>query len=156
MPLRTTTTVARHRTVAAVGLAAALALSPATAATADAHASDAGRPAGLHATRTMSCSAGAFTGSAEIATSGGHGQFFTVSVLRYKIEKHAGQSGGDKANINIFVGGDASKSPDRMIQDGRWHALNQWAGADVSVGQVQFIFDKSGSDPRCTITVPAD
>ncbi|WP_066514309.1 hypothetical protein [Curtobacterium ammoniigenes] len=102
--------------------------------------------------RTVSCSAGNFTGTAELRVSSpaSDGSTTTGSVLRYRIQKHNGQQGGNKANINLFVGGNSAKSPDRMIQDGNWHTLDLWTAGNSSRGEIQFIFDKSGSDPRCS------
>lgn len=105
---------------------------------------------------SASCSSGNFTGEYK-----GHyfdyGSSKSVYVKQYKITKRNGQSGGNKANVNTTIanymgsGSKTFKSPDSMKQDGNWHDLNvsyhaPWASTQVLV---EFIFDKSGSDPRC-------
>ncbi|MFS2199815.1 hypothetical protein ACCD00_14955 [Pseudomonas sp. Pseusp3] len=106
----------------------------------------------------VSCSTGNFTGEAK-----GHyfnyGSSKSVYLKEYRITKHNGQSGGNKANVNLVVanfnggGSKEVKSPDRMKQDGQWNAQDlsvmhaPWSSAQI---RVEFIFDKSGSDPRCT------
>jgi hypothetical protein len=99
-------------------------------------------------TRVVSCSAGNFTGYAEVATTASNGTI-SATLKQYRIQKHAGQSGGNKANVNLTVGQFTVKSADRMMQDGAWHWLGLNASAHDYVGGVQFIFDKSGADPRC-------
>lgn len=101
--------------------------------------------------KTVSCSAGNFTGTAElrVTSPSSDGSVTDARVLRYKIQKHNGQQGGNKANINLFIGGNSAKSPDRMIQDGNWHGSELGTAGYGDWGRIQFIFDKSGSDPRC-------
>jgi hypothetical protein len=93
----------------------------------------------------------------------------TVTVDRYRIHKN-GVDGGDKANVdvkqawNFAEGGavtysDFSHSPNAMIQDGGYHALNLThtavAAPDRRQGAiVRFTFDKSGrKDPHCETDV---
>ncbi|MGK9148432.1 hypothetical protein KXS11_12470 [Plantibacter flavus] len=109
-------------------------------------------------TRTISCSTGNFNGQAKVVLDS-RPEGVWVTVKEYKITRQNGQSGGNKANVNVAVRSGAYetgwfKSADSMIQDGRWHSGGPTAGLSnyngVEVGYVQFIFDKSGSDPRCT------
>ena len=110
---------------------------------------------------TLTCKAGNFTGVIE-GTAGRHFQTGKwVHTKRYKITRINGQSGGNKANVNLSAGkapnfdrGNMVYSPDRMIQDGKWHDLNL-VRQNLAVGNArveafyEFIFDKSGPDPRC-------
>jgi len=103
-----------------------------------------------------SCSAGNFTGE-YMGYYYDYGSLKSVYLTHYKITKRNNQSGGNKANVNStfanFAGSGSKvfKSPDSMKQDGNWHKLDvhynaPWAATQV---RVEFIFDKSGSDPRC-------
>ena len=73
-------------------------------------------------------------------------------LSEYRITKYNGQSGGNKANINVSTVGYSKNSPDSMIQDGTWRHLGYIGNVRNYNGalNVQFVFDKSGSDPRCT------
>ena len=80
---------------------------------------------------------------------------FNFKTVQYRITLLNGQSGGNKANINLHLWNEPSEwkhnSPDAMWQDGQWH---NYPNADVSLRAwgwitvyVTFIFDKSGDDP---------
>lgn len=88
---------------------------------------------------------------------------FHFQTVEYKITRLNGQSGGNKANINILLWNDVGgytqwghNSPDAMWQDGLTHnypnaqvSLREWGWTTV---WVEFIFDKSGGDPRKSTT----
>lgn len=110
---------------------------------------------------SLTCKSGNFTGVVE-GTAGRHAQAGKwVQTKRYKITRINGQKGGNKANVNLSAGkapnfsrDNVVYSPDRMIQDGQWHDLNLTrhnlaAGSSRVEAAYEFIFDKSGSDPRC-------
>lgn len=117
----------------------------------------------------VTCSAGNFKGEANISWAS-DGSRTRVEIQSYRITRLNGQAGGDKANINISAESywenwlmwdyrwDTHYSPDRMIQDGRWHTYGAGlvANSHPMLGplrtptNIEFIFDKSGSDPRCT------
>lgn len=113
---------------------------------------------------TLSCKSGNFTGVVE-GVVGNHFQVGKyVHTTRYKITRSNGQGGGNKANINLSAGkaphyvgdGGVAKSPDSMKQDGNWHNLNL-VRSNMGLGSstkgeayYEFVFDKSGSDPRCS------
>ena len=80
---------------------------------------------------------------------------FNFETVQYRITRLNGQSGGNKANINLYLYNEPSQwrhnSPDSMWQDGQWHnypnaraSLRDWGWITVVV---RFIFDKSGDDP---------
>lgn len=91
---------------------------------------------------------------------GNGGSYFQVE--KYKIQRFNGQSGGSKANLNIYMGHNSDfhftgHSPDALKQDGQWHNLNlrvNYPGRASAV-KFKFIFDKSGSDPSCESVRPA-
>ncbi|MFJ4225704.1 hypothetical protein [Microbacterium sp. NPDC089695] len=136
-------------TAVVAGLGASMLATPAIA-------SD--RMAPTYTSQLISCSSGNFRGEAVV-------KFYShelVQVSDYRIIKLNGQSGGSKANVNTTIWGESlsgyyssfsKDSPDAMKQDGVWRPLghsafrklNSWLDVEV-----QFIFDKSGSDPRCT------
>ncbi len=110
---------------------------------------------------SVSCKSGNFVGVVE-GVVGRH--YYTgkyVHTKRYKITRLNGQSGGNKANINLTSGqapaatrSNTVNSPDSMIQDGKWHDLrltrsNMGVGNSRAEVYYQFIFDKSGTDPKC-------
>lgn len=105
---------------------------------------------------TVSCGAGNFIGYAE-GVLGATRYSEYVRIDRYRIVKLNGQQGGNKANVNLTsIGKDGSKgeekSADRMNQDGQWHNLKTGTShiyPGLQSAHVEFIFDKSGSDPRC-------
>lgn len=110
---------------------------------------------------SLTCKTGNFIGVVE-GTAGRHFQTGKwVQTNRYKITRINGQSGGNKANVNLSAGkapnfdrGNMVYSPDRMIQDGKWHDLklmrqNLAAGNSKVEASYEFIFDKSGYDPSC-------
>jgi hypothetical protein len=85
----------------------------------------------------------------------------SVYIDQYKITRKNGQSGGNKANVNMTYANTAGsgskeiKSPDSMKQDGQWHNYvvsyhAPWAATQVRVG---FVFDKSGNDPKCESSI---
>jgi hypothetical protein len=80
---------------------------------------------------------------------------FNFESVQYRITRLNGQSGGNKANVNLYLCNEPSdwwhNSPDSMWQDGQWHnypnaraSLRDWGWITVVV---RFIFDKSGDDP---------
>jgi len=94
----------------------------------------------------VTCEAGNFRGTV-VGEITGYRPSRHIGVLGYRIEKLNGQQGGNKANVNLHANSD-KKSGDDLIQDGGWHDIRlvEFAGpADVEI-----IFDKSGSDPRCS------
>lgn len=110
---------------------------------------------------TLTCRVGNFIGVVE-GTAGDHFQIGKwVQTKRYKITRINGQSGGNKANVNLNAGkapsfrrGNMANSPDRMIQDGNWHDLSLsrmlFAERNAKVEtSYEFVFDRSGRDPRC-------
>ena len=87
----------------------------------------------------------------------------SIYAMDYKITKLNGQSGGNKANLNMghskvpMLGWENQiKSNDDLKQDGQWHQLSKilakyFNGRDnIEVG-FEFIFDKSGADPSCNV-----
>ncbi|WP_434561547.1 hypothetical protein [Pseudomonas sp. Z4-20] len=82
------------------------------------------------------------------------GGYFDFKTLQYRITRFNGQSGGNKANINLHLWNEPSdwrsNSPDAMWQDGKWHNyereanLREWGWITV---WAEFIFDKGGGDP---------
>jgi len=127
---------------------------------------------------TGSCTTGNFKGEVETTTQftpGGNGGEWKTTVNRYRITRLNGQSGGNKANVDLSFGVNrvgfgnlvnrAANSPDAMIQDGQWHTLNTsgtiqdvpllhnrsgniYDPLEASIA-VKFTFDKSGADPSC-------
>lgn len=88
------------------------------------------------------------------------GQRFNFQTSQYQITRLNGQDGGNKANLNLSVTGAEywrSESPDAMWQDGDWHSYNRGGSLRPYSGSVwieaEFIFDKSGSDPRGSTTL---
>ncbi|WP_415773513.1 hypothetical protein [Pseudomonas sp. LB3P38] len=78
---------------------------------------------------------------------------FNLHTSQYRITKFNGQSGGNKANLNLFLmSGElwGNASPDAMWQDGDWHSYVR-GGSVLALPTVyviaEFIFDKSGNDP---------
>lgn len=76
-----------------------------------------------------------------------------------------GRRAENKANINVKWSGVEAKSPDNISQDGKSHSLNMKVGRGSKPywhyelnhalsPEVEVIFDKSGSDPKCKVTVP--
>lgn len=110
---------------------------------------------------TVSCENGNFKGEAQVTYSRGDISLF-AGIYQYRITRSNGQSGGNKANINIEAVGrygnmdtsEKARSPDSMRQDGNWHSLDISAVATSQPGtmayfEVEFVFDRSGSDPSC-------
>lgn len=112
-------------------------------------------------THTLSCKSGKFKGELK------YNRFedsreVVYHLDSYKITRSNGQKGGNKANINTAAGWvqgnklktKTNKSPDSMKQDGKWnHRYAQLATTKPGTRRefkVEFIFDKSGPDPRCT------
>ena len=122
----------------------------------------------LEGSRTdyFSCSVGRFRGELEarvVFASAGNTAYFDVSTVRYRIVRSSGQSGGNKANVNVHLdtlnkqgvvrASDPYRSPDAMRQDGSWHLLdvNRIVRTDYQ-GAVtfEFVFDRSvAGDTRC-------
>ncbi|MGB3125893.1 MAG: hypothetical protein WBB95_18945 [Pseudomonas sp.] len=100
----------------------------------------------------LSCTSGNFSGDLRGYVSyNNHDSSKYVLVEEYRIARTGDQDGGNKANVNLKEPF-AKKSSDSMKQDGQWHRLN-WAGWVSAYNvplEVEFIFDKSGADPRCT------
>lgn len=110
-----------------------------------------------------SCSVGKFKGEVEYKKTV-HQNYTALSITKYKISRLKGQSGGNKANVNLFgywrtngrLNSDVSRSPDKMKQDSKWHNQKLTVATMNHSHQqyeIQFIFDKSGPDPRCSATV---
>lgn len=110
------------------------------------------------------CSSGNFTGTVTGQSVAWGENAWTVGTLQYRIVKRNGQQGGNKANINFRLGAAPSmsqatgwsRSPDKMVQNGSWyqlHLLNE-GNYQQAMAEIEFVFDKSGSDPRCTVRVP--
>lgn len=118
------------------------------------------------------CSNGNFRGEAEISTryttdyyQGSHAE---AVVTKYKITKSNGQQGGNHANVNLrlrsYSPGNTTGvwgySSDNLLQNSTWQKLGVWEDVDAFKGQpvetsVEFVFDKTGSDPKCTAKVYA-
>lgn len=109
------------------------------------------------------CSIGKFKGEVEYKKIV-HKAYTAFSITKYKISRLKGQSGGNKANINLFgywrtngkINSDVSRSPDRMKQNSKWHEQKLTVATMNHSHQsyeIQFIFDKFGPDPRCSTTV---
>lgn len=117
---------------------------------------------GQEKTFSLTCKSGNFVGVAE-GKVGNHFQAGRwVHLTSYKITRLNGQKGGNKANVNLY----ASPAPnfirnehrapsrDSMIQDGKWHSVALTRSNFVVASKkgelvVEFVFDKSGTDPRC-------
>lgn len=116
---------------------------------------------------TVSCSAGGMTGEARL-TLASDGTRWTTTVDSYRITAN----GRSKGNINAYVYGknfvgqttldQREPSRDAMVQNGQWQNLGlelsrssvPWTSmAQASGTGVEFVFDKSGSDPRCSAGV---
>lgn len=83
-------------------------------------------------------------------------------VERYKITRIDGQGGGNRANLNIYMGNRpnfdfTAQSPDNLKQDSQWHNLNLRVNYPSSANAIKFkfIFDTSGTDPSCEVVRPA-
>ena len=86
----------------------------------------------------------------------------TVSahIQKYKIFKFKNQSGGNKANLNMGMSHSSTStamtvySADNLKQDDYWREVSLsksmiWVpGYPMSFG-IEFVFDKSGIDPKC-------
>lgn len=101
------------------------------------------------------CSNGNFEGEAVV----NYANIGYLSGKSYKIEKSNNQQGGNKANINLKVL-DANtghqylelKSPDNRLQNNTWQSLDLEGPVPKDrplVLVAQFIFDKTGADPKC-------
>jgi len=82
-------------------------------------------------------------------------------TTKYRITRSNGQSGGNKANINILIDNSAGQwssfSPDSMWQDGQWYVYER--NTDMRIWDkwatvyILFIFDKPGApDPDVTVS----
>lgn len=120
-------------------------------------------------TAITSCSNGKFFGEAEYSVyrdsaTGGFG----VTVSKYRITRSSGQSGGNKANVKLdgyyYINSTKNDvkhhSSDSMKQDGQWHALALNIGgtprpsSGAKGASLEFVFDKSGTDPKCKVNIP--
>lgn len=105
-----------------------------------------------------SCSNGKFIGYVQGALGFKGDRMQYVRLHKYRIVDNHNTNSRNKANINLKTtrmsdgGIDTAKSPDSMKQDGQWHALNlgTWPGTFAS-SEIEFIFDKKGSDPKCKV-----
>lgn len=106
---------------------------------------------------TLRCTKGNFTGELEVSWGG---RPFVMRAHRYRITKRNGQQGGNKANINMFTrtnqhsgNWEVARSPDKMVQNGQWYNLDlqvtDYRAASYYFSEVEFVFDKSGTDPKC-------
>ena len=130
-----------HRTalgLVVASLATAAAASPAHAAT---------------TSRTASCSAGGFTGYMRVTFDAPSFSSTTVRRIEYRINKGS-NTGGNKADVAWSDGGVAPTlwaTTSSAVQDNRWHTLRE---ADYGRGSggvgTSMIFDKRGTDPRCS------
>ncbi|WP_321837382.1 hypothetical protein [Pseudomonas kulmbachensis] len=118
---------------------------------------------GQEKTFSLTCKSGNFVGVAQ----GKVGNHFQTGkwahVTSYKITRLNGQSGGNKANVNLYAspapnfGRSEHRDPskDSMIQDGKLHNVllkrSNMGLVSSKKGElyVEFVFDKSGPDPRC-------
>jgi hypothetical protein len=111
-------------------------------------------------TSTVSCSNGNFLGEARVhlSVNGLSGAY----VTDYKITKNNNQKGGNKANIKFYVLSESGpitatkSSPDNLKQDGQWHSFSLREMGVVSANPnpymlVEFVFDKPGKDPKCSV-----
>lgn len=118
--------------------------------------------------RTVKCEVANFRGEAEVSWEI-RGDHLSTSVDSYRITRLNGQSGGNKANLNHRITGKDysgwafedswASSSDSMQQDGLWHTLGQTRNRDVSddptlFAQVEFVFDRTGPDPKCRVSAP--
>lgn len=114
-------------------------------------------------TRTWesSCTAGNFTGLAGGTTWVDAAQNTVIQTSWYKITRSNNQSGGNKANlktrfVNLTsgIGYAGAFSGDNLIQDGVRHDISL-ANFSLHTPGIkiisEFIFDKSGGDPRCNL-----
>ena len=105
-----------------------------------------------------SCSTGKFVGYVQGVIAGSGSTIHYVRVDRYRIVKTDGHTDRSKANVNIKTVSRnetrVTKSADAMKQDRQWHDLKM---ANYNPGlrsaEIEMIFDKSGSDPRCFISI---
>lgn len=116
-----------------------------------------GRELGDKFTSTLTVTSGNFRGELTFQYWWSATHFY-FKTSQYRITRSNGQSGGNKANVNIVIDNSAgqwrNKSPDALWQDGEWHSYvretdlrvwDKWATVYVT-----FIFDKGGDDPRGT------
>ncbi|WP_141232424.1 hypothetical protein [Pseudomonas fragi] len=111
---------------------------------------------------TLSCSVSGFTGTAYV-TAVKNGNLLTFATKGYKISSPASSKSRSKANLNIRAWGSTSNttsawanSQDNLKQDNTYRSLSLSKSiieTRLASGEVQFIFDRSGSDPRCTTKV---
>lgn len=103
----------------------------------------------------LSCENGNFEGEVILT----YASIGYLTANTYKIKKSNGQQGGNKANINIKILDLTSgykhaefKSPDRMLQNNTWQSLDMQGPVlrdRPLVVVAEFIFDKTGGDPKC-------
>lgn len=112
----------------------------------------------------LSCTKGNFTGEVEVSWGRQYhpilGPIFVMQTHRYRITKRNGQQGGNKANLNIGTRTNqhsgswaGARSPDNLVQNGQWYPLNirnqDTRVANYYFSEVEFVFDKTGKDPKC-------
>ena len=111
--------------------------------------------------RHIFCHIGKFTGELKFKIGKSrHSTFRYIQTTQYRIKRHNGQGGGNKANINLktYYSRDeyeSKDSPDSMKQEGNWlpYVTGLWA-VDPKRYQdsrivAKFIFDRSGRDQAC-------
>lgn len=111
---------------------------------------------------TASCSTSGFTGTAYLngyKTPGGR----SFLVHDYKINAPGDSQSRSSANMNVQSYNNAThhssawnKSGDDLKQDGVTRPISLGAGTagdHLNTAIIEFIFDKSGNDPRCTAKV---
>lgn len=107
---------------------------------------------------TVGCSNGSFNGTASLHVTRGYGKIL-VNVTDYKISAPSSSKSRSKANVNVQVWGATgnrwtswAKSDDNLKQDGLSHSLylkQEVNETRLGSAQVEFVFDKSGKDPKC-------
>lgn len=73
-----------------------------------------------------------------------------IQTVRYGITRK-NVEGGNKANVIVYFNGTKYWEIDKARQDGQWHEWINWTEMPYSGSlkvEVEFIFDKSGNDPR--------
>ena len=119
--------------------------------------------------KIYTCKKGNFTGETELGYAReilSNGQTaFVMRTYGYRITKSNDQQGGNKANIKIRSrvnqhGGHWARgeSPDSLVQNGNWYTDRGAESHDMRqaahyFGQIEFVFDKSGADPKCKVEV---
>lgn len=110
---------------------------------------------------SASCSNGDFKGTVGGTYWSDSARNTVVQTSWYKITRSNGQGGGNKANLNTKLQDlnsglsyDGAKSGDNLMQDDVQHDIsleNMSLSSPRVLVQHQFVFDKSGSDPKCNV-----